>query len=657
MQCKTAAVLCLIISAFGDPAASQEYGKPDVVRFELVEADIADLHRAIRRGETSVTAVVRSYLARIRAFNGTCVLEPHGILGRIETIPSAGRINALSTLNLRPETRRALGFDARRARSMTDAADDDPAMPDALEVAAELDRRFAETGELTGPLHGVVIAVKDQYDTFDMRTTSGADAQYANDRPPDDATIIRRMRDAGAVILAKANMGEYASGDRSAFGGTFCNPYDTERSPGRSSGGSGSAVAANLVMCAIAEESGPSARNPAKNNNVVALSPTQELISRDGMIPASFMNDRVGPICRSVEDVARITEVIAGYDASDALTAFSVGRLPAEGYSDFARNAELAGVRVGVVREYMNRELFTAADAQSISLVEAALEDLRALGATVVDPGPGGHLFQGCVDELAPAVHNSLFIAQHPEIFPVDASGEPTEDHIGTLVDLYLNPAAVQSGASIRGLGAAPTTGERKYMLNRYLAERGDARIRSIDDLLDHSVFYEDVRPGSGFRDKKRMLENTNTDLTLDIGARLQNRFSLQQIVMQCMAVLDLDAVTFPTSNIPAARLGDPVEPSRNGRPANAWSLLGANGFPAITVPAGFTSEVYDRRYSEAAGQAEEPELVGPIPARLPVGIDFLARPFDEPTLFAIASAYESVTQHREVPQGYGPLE
>jgi hypothetical protein len=113
-------------------------------------------------------------------------------------------------------------------------------MPDALEVAAAQDRQFQQTGRLVGPLHGVVMAIKDQYDTFDLRTTSGADAQYANDRPPDDATFVKRLREAGAIVLAKANMAEYATdGGRSSFGGTFCNPYDTERAPGMSSTGSG----------------------------------------------------------------------------------------------------------------------------------------------------------------------------------------------------------------------------------------------------------------------------------------------------------------------------------------------------------------------------------------------------------------------------------
>ena len=181
------------------------------------------------------------------------------------------------------------------------------------------------------------MAIKDQYDTFDMRTTAGADAFCANDRPPDDATFVQRLRDAGAIILAKANMGEYAAGGitgtRSSFGGTMCNAYDTERDPGASSGGSGIAVAANFVTCAIGEETGTSVREPAKNNNAVGLAPTRELVSADGMIQRGITT-RVGPICRTVEDVARILDAYAGYDPKDELTAFSMGRQPEKPYYD-----------------------------------------------------------------------------------------------------------------------------------------------------------------------------------------------------------------------------------------------------------------------------------------------------------------------------------
>ena len=147
-------------------------------------------------------------------------------------------LNRAASQLVRPAARAKWGFEPRKARSLTDSADTSSAMPDALEVAAAQDRQFAQTGRLAGPLHGVVMAIKDQYDTFDMRTTSGADADYANDRPPDDATFVKRLRDAGAIILAKANLAEYAvDGSRSSFGGTFCNPYDTEREPGMSSAG------------------------------------------------------------------------------------------------------------------------------------------------------------------------------------------------------------------------------------------------------------------------------------------------------------------------------------------------------------------------------------------------------------------------------------
>src|SRR5688572_4754881 len=299
--------------------------------FRLEEATIDSIQRAILTKEVTTVEVVERYLARIKAYNGTCVKEPNGLLGAgVETIPHAGQINALSTLNLRPAARAKWGFDDRKARSMTDATDRDPAMPDALEAAAAQDAEFARTGQLVGPLHGVVIALKDQYDTFDMRSTSGADAFYADDRAPDDATFVARLRAAGAIILAKSNLGEYASGiPRSSFGGTFCNPYDTERSPLGSSSGSG--VAANLVTCAIAEETGSSIRNPARAASAVGISPTQELVSRDGMIQAGI-NNRVGPICRTVEDAARVLQVIAGYDPKDELTVFSVGRLPAQPY-------------------------------------------------------------------------------------------------------------------------------------------------------------------------------------------------------------------------------------------------------------------------------------------------------------------------------------
>jgi Asp-tRNA(Asn)/Glu-tRNA(Gln) amidotransferase A subunit family amidase len=489
-------------------------------------------------------------------------------------------------------------------------------MPDALEIAAAQDREFKRTGRLVGPLHGVVMAIKDQYDTFDMRTTSGADVQYANDRPPDDATFVKRLRDAGAIILAKANLAEYAvDGARSSFGGTFCNPYDTEREPGMSSAGSASSVAANLVTCAIGEETVVSIRWPASVNSLVGLAPTEELVSRKGMMGAG-LSMRTGPICRNVADAARILDVIAGYDPKDELTAFSVGRKPAQPYLNSASARRLDGLRIGVIREYLSKKLFSKADEESIDIVDRAIGDLRKLGATIVDPGPEGELFQGCITRSA------------PELF-LGLRGVPPP------------------GTSLRSFNTPAVEGEGKYWINRYLQERGDANVKSNADLISKGTFYTDPN----FPDRRQARVAAERATTFDASARVQSRFALQNLLLQCMQEQRLDALVSPMSTVPPRKLTSPREPNANGRPPIGWSLIGQQGFPAITVPAGFTTEIWDRERDGGGTR-----LVGPIKASLPVGVDFLARPFDEGVLIRIASAYEAATRHRKPPGDFGPV-
>ena len=644
------AVVGILFILMPRPASGQ------AAKFQIEEATIENIQAAILRGEVTSARLVQLYLNRIKAYNGTCVNQPDGILGLgpITAIKNARQLNALMTLNLRPAKREALGFDRRKARSMTDPADNNPAMPDALEVAAQQDAYFASTGKLIGPLHGVVFSIKDQYDTFDMRTTAGMDAAYANDRPPDDATFVKRLREAGAIILAKANMGEMGTpNSRSSFGGPFCNPYDTARTPGTSSGGSGSSVAANLVTCSIGEETGGSIHHPAKNNSIVGLAATQELVSRDGMIGAA-LNTRVGPLCRTVKDAARVLEVIAGYDPKDELTAFSIGRLPTEPYRSFANERTLNGIRIGVIREHMDKKLFNEADVESIDLAERAVNDLRRLGATIVDPGPGGALFQSCIDRYAPLYRNRMFIEQFQNLFPVDSSGKPASDNISLLVDMFFDPSLVPAGPTIRSMGPASNSGQSKYMLSRYLKERGDANIKTIGDLISKSNFYRDVRPDAGFADRKAALEDINRSATLDMANIFQDRFAYQQVVLQCMAEQNLDALVSPAGNIPAYILGAPIEPPLDGRTTSVWGLLGQQGIPTLSVPAGFTTQVFDRSRDAAAPGGSR--LVGPVPAKLPVGIMFFGRPFSEPTLFRIASAYEAATKHRIPPPDFGPV-
>jgi len=650
------AVAGVVTAIIGIAGCSKSPPPAAAAKFHLEEATIASIQNAIVTKQLTTEQLVKLYLNRIKAYNGTCVSQPDGLLGSVTTIKNAGQINALSTLNLRPATRKAMGFDDRKARSMTDADDTDPKMPDALEVAAAQDQEFAKTGKLVGPLHGVVLAFKDQYDTFDMRSTSGADTFFANDRPPEDATFIKRLRDAGAIILAKANLAEFANGGaRSSFGGTFCNPYDTERSPSNSSSGSGSSVAANLVTCAIAEETGSSIRGPARSNNSVGIAPTQELISRHGMIQQGI-NTRVGPICRTVEDAAKVLDAYAGYDPKDELTVFSIGRKPAQPYHEFAKEKSLTGVRIGVVRELFNRKQLGDASKQTIDLLDTAVADLRKLGAEVVDPGDGNALLAECTRRYAPKIGNILFMKKYPELFPVDKDGKPKGDHVATLVAMTMDPSKVPENFSFAELPRGEAPGEGKFSINLYLAQRRDPNIKSNTDLINKANFHKDPN----YPDRKAQRLEDEEPQSFDMSDRMLDRHMVQTTVMQCMEELHLDAMTYPTNNTPPEMLGSPTGAGGGGRGRVTSSSLGRQGFPAISVPAGFTSEVYDRVRDPQAPKGENGQpgtkWVGPVPAVVPVGIDFVGRPFAEPTLLKIASAYEAATKHRRPPSGFGPL-
>ena len=519
------------------------------------------------------------------------------------------------------------------------------------------------------------MAIKDQYDTFDMRTTAGADAFYANDRPPEDSTFVQRLRAAGAIILAKSNLGEYAVGHTAQFIRRHrlqslrhrAHPTRLELRVG------GSSVGANLVTCAIAEESGSSIRGPASAASAVGIAGDRGTGQpRKGMIQIGI-NTRVGPICRTVEDAARVLDVIAGYDPKDELTAFSIGRTPKQPYDSFAHEKSLKGLRIGVVREYMNKKLFTQEDEQTIDLVSAAADELGKLGATVVDPGPEGDLFTSCLKRYIPQDDNILFTRRNKELFPVDKDGKPTADNVVKLLDMKFDPALLPDKMTLRDFGQDTAEGQSKYMLDLYLRERGDTNIKSNADLLTKANYYDEPH----FPTPKRGRENAEKDMQYDMSGRLLRRFSIQQLILQCMGEQKLDALVYPTANLPPTKLGAPTGPDVNAR-AGVWTFLGAQGFPVITVPAGFTTEVYDwirdpnapeipasaftRTAGGEGGGRERPEadrhirLIGPIAAKLPVGVDFVGRPFDEPLLLRIASAYEAATRHRVPPPEFGPL-
>jgi Asp-tRNA(Asn)/Glu-tRNA(Gln) amidotransferase A subunit family amidase len=638
--------------------------------FRLEEATIADVHRALRARQITATQLVQLYFKRIEAYNGTCVkgeVDPATglMLGDLTPIENAGQLNAYMTLNVRGK------------RSKTDTTDNDPKMPDALEVARAQDAHFARTGRFVGPLHGIPFAIKDNYDTIDMRTTAGANAAYANDKPPQDATMIAKLRAAGAIFLGKTNLDEYAPASiaRSALGGQTCNPYDTKRVPGGSSAGTGAAIAANLAICGLGTDTSGSVRFPSAANALVGVIATQGLVSRAGIVPLSYSRDRGGPMCRTVQDTALVLEVLTGADPRDHVTAVAHGKKPVA-YRNYANKKSLAGKRIGVVREFMIEA--SLADRDSIRLANQAIADFKRLGATVVDPLN----FDAAIAEIMSSYEPSFFTRAFKEALPAGT------DPIDRMLSITTDPKSLPTG--MRGVNLRMIAGQRrgeegKYGLNLYLHQRGDTKFKNVQDMFATKTFAGDLPVlQNAFGAKATTLD------TPDHASHMLRMQNLQRILYKVMADNNLDALVYPYSTIPphlvlanrtpavynaqteprilkaGTTMSDPnLVP---GEPVlktdldlwrgagSSWSvnLSPVSGFPAIVVPAGFTREVYDR-----VADAKDPNgsrLEGPKPDQIPVAMEFLARPFDEANLFEIASAYEAGTKHRKAPKGFGPL-
>jgi Asp-tRNA(Asn)/Glu-tRNA(Gln) amidotransferase A subunit family amidase len=253
--------------------------------------------------------------------------------------------------------------------------------PRAIEEAEALDRERAERGP-RGPLHGIPIVVKDNYDVAGMATTDGARA-LAGMTPPDDAFQIARLREAGAVILGKTNMHEFARGITTigSMGGQTLNPYDPTRNPGGSSGGTGAAVAAGFAVFGLGSDTCGSIRIPASHGGLVGLRPTRGLSSRDGVVPLSSTQDVAGPIARTVEDLAIALDATVGFDPADPVTSLSVGRVPAS-YAAFLDPDGLRGARIGLLLDLMG----TGEESAEIqSMIRAAAARMTEADAEVIE--------------------------------------------------------------------------------------------------------------------------------------------------------------------------------------------------------------------------------------------------------------------------------
>jgi len=304
--------------------------------FDVAEATIADIQAAIREGATSCEGVVEAYLARIEAYD-----------------QSSG-LNAITVVN-----------------------------PAARKRARDLDLAL-RAGESLGPLWCAPLLIKDNFDTQDLPTTGGSVAMMDH-RPPDDAFMVRQLREAGAILLAKTNMAEWAFSPRrteSSSYGTTANAYALDRVPAGSSGGTASGVAASFGVAGMGTDTGNSVRGPASHLALFGIRSTIGLTSRDGIIPLVFDRDIPGPLTRTVADGARIFSAIAGHDPADPYTDAAKGRT-AENYTSYLDAEGLDGARIGVLRALVDTE---EADRRVTALFEAAVSDMAEAGATIVDP-------------------------------------------------------------------------------------------------------------------------------------------------------------------------------------------------------------------------------------------------------------------------------
>ena len=327
-------LVCALLAGEAPFAALPEHAYAQAAAFSLEEATVSSIHAALAKRAITCRQVVRGYLDRIEAYDD-----------------KGPAINAIISVN-----------------------------PRALEIAERMDRESAG-GASTRPLHCIPIILKDNFDTADMPTTGGS-RTLAQSVPPDDAFVVKRFRDAGAIIIAKANLTELAltGVTVSSLGGQTRNPYDLTRTPGGSSGGTGAAIAANFGVLGTGSDTGQSIRSPSSANSLVGLRPTRGLVSRDGIMPFSATQDEIGPMTRTVEDAARMLDVMAGYDSADPITAFSAGHVPPSYVTGLNRDG-LKGARIGLVTDLIGADPIHAPVNR---VVDDAVAKMTARGATVV---------------------------------------------------------------------------------------------------------------------------------------------------------------------------------------------------------------------------------------------------------------------------------
>ena len=498
-------------------------------RFNPREAPISRIQADMKAGRLTCSALIAHYLRRIEAFD-----------------KQGPAINAIVVIN-----------------------------QDAAAQAADLDRRFRASGPV-GPLHCVPMIVKDNFETIGLQSANGS-LSLKGFISNKDAFQVARVKAAGAIVLAKSNMAEWAFTPyetvSSILPGYTRNPYALDRVTAGSSGGTAAAIAASFGAVGLGSDTGNSIRGPSSHTSLVGIRSTMGLTSRGGVAPLSMLADIAGPMARTVEDGVAVFQVIVGEDPDDPVTlardyvqpGLRPGGRPAAipDYRASLVKDGLRGARIGVLRQAYERD---TTDPESVAVFMAAVADLKRAGATIVDPAA---------------------------------------------VDL----------AQVRRSQGSATCGGFKYDINRYLAAQGDrVPVKSLEEVIRSRRYHPSVQLRL-----ERAQEGTemNGPETPACKAEADYREQFRAAVMKTMEAQKLDAFVYPTWSNPPRLIGDLNTPHGD----NSQVFSPTTGFPSINVPMGYTR----------AG-------------KLPAGITFFGKAYDEPTLIRLAYSYEQATHHRKPP-------
>jgi amidase len=469
-------ILALLFAA--TVAVSAQQSAP-VAPFRVEEATIAEIHAAFKSGRLTCRALVDTYLRRIHTYDR-----------------NGPGLNAIVVIN-----------------------------PEAQKQADDFDRRFAQSG-LTGPLHCIPAIVKDNFETIGLQSAAGSLSLkgFVSNK---DAFQVKRIKDAGAIVLAKSNMAEFAFSPyetvNSIQPGYTRNPYATDRVTAGSSGGTAAAVAANLGAIGLGSDTGNSIRGPSAHQALVGIRSTMGLTSRAGVVPLSMLADIAGPMTRTVADAVTVFQVIAGEDPDDPVTS-AVRDHPIPKYADSLQREGLKGARIGILRQAYERQ---TTDPEVVEVFMAAIEDLERAGATIVDP------------------------------------------------------ARVELSGVTRAQGAG-SCGGFKYDINRYLAAQGDrVTVHNLEEIIRSRGWHPSIE--ARLRSAQEGSENGPETPACQADRAYRDQF--RAAVAKTMDDNKLDAFVYPTWSNPPRLIGDLNTPHGD----NSQVFSPTTGWPAINVPMGYT--------------------------------------------------------------------